>query len=112
MENLKNKIELIIEQSNAEKPQCKNCQSYCDGACVFGSVNERNGYSYRFGNKKITSPTYSCDNFKGTYNFNEKTIDTLSDVLKSIEHVNECKKNLELLLSGKITESDFNDIMA
>ena len=28
MKDIKNKIQLIIEQSNVEKPACKNCKSY------------------------------------------------------------------------------------
>ena len=111
MENLKNKIERIIEQSNCDKPACKNCKSFCDGKCMFGSVNERNGIKYRLNNGRITSPDYSCDNFDVIYNINESTVDILRDMIKDIERVNEGKLNLELFLNGKITENDFVDIM-
>lgn len=111
MKELKDKIELIVEQSTSEKPMCKNCVSYCNGTCSFGCVNERNGNRYRFNNNRLTSPEYSCDNFNSVYKFNEDTVDVMNDILKDIERVNEAKKNLELLLSGKITEADFVDIM-
>lgn len=111
MKELKDKIELIIEQSTSEKPMCKNCTSFCNGTCTFGCVNERNKYGYRLNNNKLTSPEYSCNNFNSVYKFNEGTVDVLNDILKDIERVNEAKKNLELLISGKITESDFIDIM-
>jgi hypothetical protein len=42
---------------------------------------------------------------------NEDTIDTLKDLLKSVERVDEGVKNLELLLAGKITEDEFNDLV-
>ena len=60
---------------------------------------------------RITSPNYSCDNFDANYNLNEDTIDTLRDLLKSVKRVDEGVKNLELLLSGKITEDEFNDLV-
>ena len=111
MKDLKNKIELIVEQSISDKPACKNCKRYQDGACTFGCVNERNVYGYRLGSRKLTTPDYSCSNFESVYKFNENTVDVLNDILKDIERVNEAKKNLTLLLDGKITESDFVDIM-
>lgn len=111
MEDFKNKIESIIEQSNCDKPACKNCKSFCNGSCMFGIVNERNGNRYRFNNGRLTSPDYSCDNFEVVYNLNENTVDVMKDIIKDIERVDEAKKNLELLLSGKITEDDFVDIM-
>ena len=60
---------------------------------------------------RITSPNYSCDNFDANYNLNEDTIDTLRDLLKSVKRVDEGVKNLELLLAGKITEDEFNDLI-
>ena len=51
MKDLKEKIELIIEQSASEKPKCKNCKSFSNGTCLFGCVNERNGY-FNFGREK------------------------------------------------------------
>lgn len=111
MKDLKDKVELIIEQSTLVKPTCKNCKSYINGTCTFGCVNERNIYGYRMNTGKLTTPDYSCSNFESTYSFNEDTVDVLNDVLKDIARVNEAKKNLELLLSGKITESDFVEIM-
>lgn len=108
---LKNKINNIIEQANSDKPACKNCKNYCDGVCSFGSVNERNGNRYLFNNGKITTPDYFCDNFDIIYNLSESTKEILSNLIKDIEKVNEGVMNLELLLSGKIKEEDFNEIM-
>ena len=110
MKDIKNKIELIIEKSTG-KQACKNCLSYNDGTCTFGCVNERNGYAYNFSNKKITTPEYSCGNFSAVYSLNEDTLDALRDLLADIERVNEGAKNLDLLLSGKMTEADFVEIM-
>ena len=42
---------------------------------------------------------------------NEDNIDTLRDLLKSVKRVDEGVKNLELLLAGKITEDEFNDLV-
>ena len=67
MENYRdivNKINMIIEQSNCDSPKCKNCVNHCDGACTFGCVNERSVGKYLFSQRKLTSPDYSCDNFK------------------------------------------------
>lgn len=111
MKELKDKIELIIEQSTSEKPACKNCVSYCNGNCMFGCVNERNGNRYRLNTGCVTTPEYSCSNFQSQYKFNESVVDVLLEIKKDIERVNEAKKNLELLTSGKISESDFVDIM-
>ena len=114
MENYKdivNKINLIIEQSNIECPKCKNCASHCDGACTFGCVNERSAGRYLFSQKKLTSPDYSCNNFKPVYNLNENTIETLRDMVKEIEKVNEDIMNLGLMLDGKINESEFVDLV-
>jgi hypothetical protein len=111
MEDLKDKLKLIIEKSNTDKPACKNCKSYLDGACIFGCVNERRMGTYKFSNKKLTTPDYSCNNFDAVYNFEESTVDVLRDLLHDIERVDEGKLNLELLLSGKINESEFVDIM-
>ena len=111
MKELKDKIELIIEKSNIDKPACKNCKLFNNGTCLFGCINERNGVGYRFNNGRLTSPDYSCENFDVVYNLSESTVDVLKDMLKDIERVNEGKKNLELLLNGKITESDFVEIM-
>lgn len=110
MNDIKNKIELIIEKSTG-KNVCKNCKSFNEGTCTFGCVNERNSYGYNLGSRKITTPEYSCGNFAPTYSLNENTLDTLRDLLADIERVNEGKKNLELMLSGKITEEDFVEIM-
>ena len=114
MENYKdivNKINLIIEQSNTECPKCKNCINHCDGACTFGCVNERSSGRYLFAQKKLTSPDYSCNNFKPVYNLNESTIETLKDVVRDIEKVNEDIMNLDLMLAGKINESEFVDLV-
>ncbi|MCM1221191.1 MAG: hypothetical protein NC548_42595 [Lachnospiraceae bacterium] len=111
MKEIKDKLELIIEKSNTDKPACKNCKSFCDGKCLFGCVNERNMSGYRFNNGRITSPEYSCSNFNVVYNLSESTVDVLRDMLKDIERVNEGKKNLELLLTDKITEDEFVYIM-
>ena len=111
MKELKDKISLIVEQSTCDKPACKNCKSYSDGTCIFSCVNERNSYGYRLNAGKRTTPEYSCSNFEPVYNMNESTIDVLNDIMADIERVNEAKKNLELLLSGKITEADFVELM-
>ena len=102
MENIKNKLSEIIEQASCVSPKCMYCQSYKSGGCSFGCVNER---------VKITSPNYSCDNFNANYTLNEKTLDNLRDLLKAAERVDEGMKNLDLLLSGKISEDEFNDIV-
>ena len=106
-----NKINLIIEQSNSESPKCKNCINHCDCACTFGCVNERSVGRYLFSQKKLTSPDYSCDNFKPVYNLNENTVDVLRDMVKDIERVNEDIMNLELMLDGKINENEFVEIV-
>lgn len=111
MNELKDRIGLIIEQSTCSKPMCKNCKSFSNGMCNFGCMNERNSYGYRLNNSRHTSPEYSCSNFESVYSFNENVISVLGDVMKDIERVNEAKKNLQLLLDGKISESDFVDIM-
>lgn len=102
MENIKKELSQIIEQASCVTPKCQNCKSYKKGGCTFGCVNER---------MRITSPNYSCDNFDGVFTFNENTIDILKDLLKAAERVDEGMKNLELLLSGKITEDEFKDIV-
>lgn len=102
MNDIKNKLQTIIEQAGCEKRACKNCVSYKNGGCSFGNVNER---------VKITSPNYFCDNFKCTYEFNENTISALKDLLKDVERVDEGIKNLELLLNGKINESEFVNLV-
>ena len=102
MENIKNRLISILEHADCDKPACKNCVSYKNGGCSFGCVNER---------VKITTPNYSCDNFNGVYEFNETTLDALKDMLKDVEKIEESAKNLELLLSGKITETDFIDLV-
>lgn len=106
-----NKINLIIEQSNSDNPKCKNCVNHCDGACTFGCVNERSVGRYLFSQKKLTSPDYSCDNFKPVYSLSENTVDALRDMVKDIERVNEDIMNLELMLNGKINESDFVELV-
>ena len=106
-----NKINLIIEKSNSEAPKCKNCASHCDGACTFGCVNERSVGRYLFSQKKLTSPDYSCDNFKPVYSLKESTVDALRDMVKDIEKVNEDIMNLELMLNGKINESEFVELV-
>ena len=102
MENIKKKLSEIIEQASTVSPKCQYCQSYKSGGCSFGCVNER---------VRITSPDYSCENFNANYSLNEKTLDNLKDLLKAVERVDEGAKNLELLLSGKITEDEFNDLI-
>jgi hypothetical protein len=106
-----NKINLIIEQSNVENPKCKNCINHSDGACIYGCVNERSAGRYLFSQKKLTSPDYSCDNFKPVYNLNENTVETLRDMVKDIEKVNEEIMNLELMLNGKINENEFVELV-
>lgn len=103
MENIKKTLSEIIEQASCVTPKCQYCKSYKSGGCSFGCVNER---------LKLTSPNYSCDNFDGVYKLNEKTLDTLKDLLKCAERVDEGIKNVTLLLEGKITEDDFNDLVA
>ena len=114
MENYKdivNKINLIIEQSNNETPKCKNCVNHCDGACMFGCVNERSAGRYLFSQRKLTTPDYSCDNFKPVYSLSENTVESLRDMVKYIERVNEDIMNLELMLNGKINESEFVELV-
>lgn len=111
MKDLKEKLKLIIEQSTTDKPACKNCKSYLNGMCNFSCMNERNTYGYKVGSPRHTTPEYSCSNFQSVYKVNEDVVDVLNDILKDIERVDEAKKNLELLLTGKLTESDFVDIM-
>ena len=41
----------------------------------------------------------------------DDVLDTLTDLLKSVKRVDEGVKNLELLLAGKITEDEFNDLV-
>lgn len=108
---LKNKIIDIIEKSNSDKPVCKNCKSYCDGVCKACVVNERNGNRYRINNGKMTTPDYSCNDFDVMYNLSEDTKETLINIIKDIDRVNESEKNLDLLLSGKLSEDDFNEIL-
>lgn len=110
MEDLKNRLEHILE-SCSDTPKCRNCRSFVDGTCTFGCVNERNIYGYRVKSNTVTSPEYSCENFDTEYHFNESTKHVFEDILDDIRRVDEAKKNLELLLSGRITESDFVDIM-
>jgi hypothetical protein len=64
-----------------------------------------------FAQKKLTSPDYSCDNFKPVYSLNENTVDVLKDMVRDIEKVNEDILNLELMLNGKINESDFVELV-
>lgn len=107
---LKEKINSIIEKSN-DKPACKNCKSYNEGICTFGCVNERNGKGYRFNNGRMTTEDYSCGNFEVAVNITEETRDTLRNIIKDIDKVNEENLNLNLFLSGKITEEEFNEIL-
>ena len=102
MENIKNKLSNIIEQAGCETPKCQNCKSYKNGGCTFNCVNER---------VRLTSPNYSCDNFDGNYVLGEKTLDNLRELQKLAERLDEGMKNLDLLLDGKISEKDFNDIV-
>lgn len=102
MKNIKERLTEIIEQASCETPKCANCKSYNGNGCTFGYLNER---------VKMTTPNYSCDNFDGRYVFEEKTIDVLRDLLKVAERLDEGEKNLDLLLEGKITEKEFNDII-
>lgn len=102
MENIKKVLSEIIEQASCEDPKCQFCKSYKTGGCSWGCLNER---------VRLTSPNYSCEHFDKVYNLSEKTIDTLKDLLKNYERVDEGIKNLSLLLEGKITEEDFNDLV-
>ena len=90
----------IVENSN-DKPACKNCNSYKNGGCSFGCLNEK---------VKITSPNYVCNNFKNKYDYKDNTISVLTDLLNDMKHVDESLKNFSLLLDGKISEDDFVDI--
>lgn len=102
MENIKSKLQSIIEQANCDKPACKNCVSYKNGGCSFGCLNEK---------VKITSANYSCDNFNCRYAYNENTMAAMKDLLKDVKRVEEGVKNLELLLNGKIDEKEFVDFI-
>lgn len=102
MENIKKELSAIIEQASCVTPKCLNCKSYKKGGCTYGCLNER---------VRLTSPNYSCDNFDSVFAFSEKTVDTLKDLLKAVERVDEGLKNLNLLIEGKISEDDFNDIV-
>lgn len=108
---LKNKIVAIIEKSNSDKPACKNCKTYNDGICMLDCVNERNGIGYRFNNGRRTTPDYYCDNFNVVYKLSEDTKETLETLIKDIDRVNEGAINLELFISGRIDEKDFNEMM-
>jgi hypothetical protein len=116
MENYKdivNKINLIIEQSNVDNPKCKNCISYNSNisSCTFGLEHRKNMNKYLFARKQITSPDYSCDNFKPVYSLSENTVDVLRDMVRDIEKVNEDIMNLELMLDGKIDENEFVELV-
>ena len=102
MENIKKRLLEIIEQASCVTPKCQYCKSYKKGGCTFNSVNER---------MRLTSPNYSCDHFDGNYVLGEGTVNNLKDLLKAVERVDEGMKNLDLLLEGKITEKDFNDLV-
>lgn len=102
MEDIKTKLQTIIEQAEADKPACKNCVSYNNGCCTSKCVNER---------VKLTAPNYSCGDFKSAYTFNESTLSALKDLLKDMNRVDEGVKNLELLLSGKIDENEFVNLV-
>ena len=102
MENINKILSEIIEQAACIEPKCQNCKSYCHGGCSYGCLNER---------VRLTSPNYSCEHFDNVYTFNEKTIDNLKDLLKCSQRLDEGVKNLTLLLEGKITEEDFNDLV-
>lgn len=101
MENIKEKLTAIIEQASCETPKCMFCKSYKDGGCSYGCLNER---------VRLTSPNYSCDNFNGVYTFDHETLDILNEMLNMVNKVEEGTKNLELLLTGKITEEEFKDL--
>lgn len=114
MENYKdiiNKINLIIEKSNNDKPKCKNCVSFCDDTCTFGCINERHSGKYLVSQRKLTAPNYFCENFKPIYDLNENTINILRDIIKNIERVNEDVINFELLFDGKINENEFVELV-
>ena len=66
---------------------------------------------YLFARKKITSPNYSCDNFKPVYSLSENTVDVLRDMVRDIEKINEDIMNLELMLDGKIDENEFVELV-
>lgn len=108
---LKNKIVAIIEKSNSDKPACKNCKTYNDGICLLGCVNERNGIGYRLNNGRRTTPDYSCENFNVVYKLSEDTKETLENLIKDIDRVNEGAINLDLFISGRIDENEFNEMM-
>lgn len=90
----------IVENAN-NSPACKDCTSYKNGGCSFGCLNEK---------VKITSPNYSCNNFKSKYEYDESTVAVLTDLFNDVKRVDEGLKNFELLIDGKITEKDFVDI--
>jgi hypothetical protein len=45
------------------------------------------------------------------YSLSENTVDALRDMVKDIEKVNEDIMNLELMLNGKINESEFTELV-
>jgi hypothetical protein len=108
---LKDKITNIIEQSNTDKPACKNCKRYCDGTCMTEKVNEMNGNGYIFRKAKVTTPDYSCGEFDVRYSISENTRDSLRTLLKDIERVNEGTMALDLFLSGKVNENELNEML-
>jgi hypothetical protein len=74
-------------------------------------VNERSAGKYLFSQRKLTTPDYSCSNFKPIYSLSENTVDTLKDMVKDIEKVNEDIMNLGLMLDGKINENEFVELV-
>lgn len=90
----------IVENAN-NSPACKDCTSYKNGGCSFGCLNEK---------VRVTSPNYSCDNFRSRYAYDEDTVAVLTDLFNDVKRVDEGLKNFELLIDGKISEKDFVDI--
>lgn len=101
MDNIREKLAEIIENASCDTPKCRNCKNYNGNGCTLGCLNEM---------VRITSPNYSCDNFTGRYVLCEETIDNLKMLLKMAERLDEGRRNLDLLLGGKITEKEFNEI--
>lgn len=102
MDNIKKKLSAIIEQVGCTEEKCMHCKSYKNGGCSYGCLNER---------VRLTSPNYSCEHFDAVYKLNENTVDSLKELLKYAERVDEGMKNLSLLLEGKITEEEFNELV-
>lgn len=102
MKSVKSILEDIIEHAGGMTPACKDCKSYRNGGCSFGCVNER---------LKMTAPNYSCGNFSSMYEYDDKTVSVMRELLEDIKRTESGVRNLELLMSGKIDEKEFVDFV-